>query len=141
MAIPALFDAADVETWISGIYQYVEGEATSAIDWYMRKTRGKRLGSRWIRLLAIVLGGIAGLLPLIASVWPTNWWRLAVPIEDFNLMSSLLIGMVALLLALDSFGDFSRGWMRYILTAFEIRASLQEFRLNWAAEAAKLQQP
>lgn len=133
--------AGDLETSVSGIYRYVEGEATNAIDWYMRNSRGKRLGSWGIRYSAIVLGGIAGLLPIIASVWPTNWWRLAIPSEDFNLMSSLLIGMVALLLALDSFSDFSRGWMRYILTAFEIRASLQEFRMNWAAEWAKLQHP
>jgi hypothetical protein len=38
--------------------------------------------------------------------------------------------MVALLLAVDSFADFSRGWMRYTLTLFEIRASLQECRMN-----------
>jgi hypothetical protein len=138
---PALSGAEDLGTSVSGIYRYVEGEATHAIDWYMRHANGKSLGSRGIRYSAIVLSGIAGLLPIIASVWPTNWWRLAIPSEDFNLMPSLLIGIVALLLALDSFGDFSRGWMRYSLTAFEIRASLQEFRMNWAAEWAKLPHP
>lgn len=138
---PVLSGAEDLETSVSKSYRYVEGEATDAIGWYMQNSRGKRLGSRWIRYCAIVLGGIVGLLPIIASVWPTNWWRLAIPSEDFNLMSSLLIGMVALLLALDSFSDFSRGWMRYVLTAFEIRASLQEFRMNWVAEWAKLQHP
>ena len=130
----------DLDGWVGAIYDYVEREATEAISWYIGHTRSKRWFSRAIRFSAIGLGGIAGLLPVIQTLWPSNWWRLEIATANFNLTSSLLIGLVALVLALDSFGDFSRGWMRYMLTAFEIRASLQEFRLTWASTRSKIQQ-
>ena len=138
---PAWSNPPDLEAWICGICKYVEGEAKEAIDWYLGKSRGKRRGSHWIRLAAIFFGGIAGLLPIVAAIWPQQWRLPGVTDGAFSLISSLLIGLVALLLAFDSLCDFSRGWMRYMLTAFEIRASLQEFRLDWAAERAKLPQP
>jgi hypothetical protein len=136
---PNWSDPGGPDVWVPQIYDYVESEATEAIGWYMRSSRGKRRGSRWIRIWSVVLGGIAGLFPILTFVWPGQWQTGTIAAQKLTLMPSLLIGTVALLLALDNFNDFSRGWMRYILTAFEIRAALQEFRMNWAAEWAKRQ--
>jgi hypothetical protein len=52
-----------------------------------------------------------------------------------------MLGLVAVTLAVDRFGDFSSGWIRYMLTAFEIRAALQEFRLEWACRYSQFSPP
>ncbi|HKQ76326.1 MAG TPA: SLATT domain-containing protein [Blastocatellia bacterium] len=138
---PELTMAENLDTEIPKIYRYVEDEAEHAIDWYMESLAWKKWWSRFIRYSAIVLGGIAGLLPIIASIWPVNWSRFGLSRQGVSLMTSLFIGIVAILFALDSLGDFSRGWIRYVLSAFDIRRALQEFRMNWASEWAKLPHP
>jgi hypothetical protein len=84
---PAL-SSGDLETSVSGIREYVDDEATCAIKWYTRKSRGKRRGSQRIRYFAIGPGGVAGLWPIIDSVWPKNF-RLPILSEGPDLMPSL----------------------------------------------------
>src|SRR6266542_2193502 len=122
---PGLTGAENLENELPEIYRYVEEEAEHAIKWYMRNSVWKRRVSRYIRYSAIVLGGFAGLLPIISAIWPPTWWHVDIAREDFTLITALLIGMIALLRALDSLGYVSRGWMRYVLSAFEIRSSLK----------------
>jgi hypothetical protein len=128
--------ATELALWVRDIYEYVENEARDAVDWYTRHAKTKRWGSLLFRYLAIVLGGLAGLLPIVFAVAPPP-----VPAAQASLLVSLLIGLVALLIAVDRFGDFSAGWMRYMLTALNIRKELQEFRMDWARQYAELPDP
>ena len=46
-------------------YRYAEGRAIDAIDWYLADKRGKRIWSRGLRLLVILLVTAGGLQPLL----------------------------------------------------------------------------
>lgn len=131
-------DAGNLDEWLRQIYQYVDNEAKDAIDWYFRHARGKKKGSYITRYLAIFFGGVAGVLPVLAQVWPQGF---PITSNQVSLLPSLMLGLVAVALGLDRFGDFSSGWIRYMLTAFEIRAALQEFRLDWACHYSQFSPP
>lgn len=88
-SFPALPDTQNLEPWLAQLYEYTEGEATNAIDWYESHKRPKRVGSRWIRYAAIVLGGIAGLFPIIASLWPAQWAVTSVQSGNIHLLKSI----------------------------------------------------
>jgi hypothetical protein len=45
----------DTEAALTQLYRYAEGRAIEATDWYLQDKRGKRIWSRGLRLLAIVL--------------------------------------------------------------------------------------
>lgn len=135
-ATPAKRD--DLEAWLKEVYQYVEGEAEEAIGWYTRNTKNKKRWSRVIRYSAIMLGGLAALFPIVITVWPARFPANLFAPQQTSLFVSLLLGLAALLVAFDRFGDFSSGWMRYILAAFDIRSALQDFRMDWAAYQAQV---
>jgi hypothetical protein len=54
-----------------------------------------------------------------------------------GLWASLLLGVAAALFGLDKTFGFSSGWARYVLTATNIRKTLEEFRMEWAELMAK----
>jgi hypothetical protein len=137
-------DAAGLDDWLKQIYQYVENEAEGAVNWYSDHARWKKRGSYTTRYLAILFGGVAGVLPVLAQVWPAGFLGLpdwSMSSNQISLLPSLMLGLVAVALAVDRFGDFSAGWIRYMLTAFEIRAALQEFRLEWACRYSHFPPP
>ena len=131
----------DLESWLAEIYRYAEGEAQDAIAWYSRNKNNKRWLSHVIRYSAILLGGLAGLLPVAFAIWPQHLRGQNMSAEQSSLIVSLLVGVVAILVALDRFGDFSTGWIRYILTAFDIRTALQDFRMDWATHYSQAPRP
>ncbi|HEV2824795.1 MAG TPA: SLATT domain-containing protein, partial [Actinomycetota bacterium] len=53
----------DTEAALTQLYRYAEGRAIEATDWYLQDKRGKRVWSRGLRLLAIVLVTAGGLQP------------------------------------------------------------------------------
>jgi hypothetical protein len=57
------------------------------------------------------------------------------------LWSSLFLGVAAALIGLDKTFGYSSGWARYVLTATNIRKSLEDFRLDWAELMAKAGNP
>ena len=117
---------------LNAVHLYVEQQAQSAIDWYYRKKRTKALASRWLRLTAIILATIGGLIPLVISLpivnkeWALEKWGYAV------------FGAAAGCIALDKFFGFSTGWVRYISTAQSIQNELYKFQLDWARAMSRL---
>jgi hypothetical protein len=131
---PDLSWGDDLEDWLSRLYNYVESQGEQVRDWYLRKKAAKRLGSRLTRYTAVVLSGIAGLLPIVvALLLPPNGPQ----VSQSGLVVSLLIGVAAALVALDQFGGYSTGWIRYIKAAQLIDGALQDFRLQWASRVAQ----
>lgn len=133
-------DPADLDGWLTEVFTYVDNEALNAIAWYFESARRKKRGSWITRYLAVLCGGLAGLVPILGALWP-DAYRLPLRPEQYALLTSLLLGVAALLVAFDRFGDFSSGWIRYIRTAFDIRAALQDFRLGWARYCSQLSRP
>jgi len=122
------------EESLDEIYGYVLAEASKSIQWYWKNKKAKALLSRWIRFLVWVLAAVAGLLPIVGSLFVSADKHSNL---TNGLWPSLLLGIAAALLGLDKGFGYSSGWARYVLTATNIRKSLEEFRLDWTALRAK----
>ena len=60
----------DTEAALTQLYRHAEGRAIEAIDWYLQDKRGKRIWSRGLRLLVILLVTAGGLQPLLDAAAP-----------------------------------------------------------------------
>lgn len=133
---PFIWNACDVPESLQKSREYVEGEAAKAIDWYFSSKASKALWSRSLRLLAIALSIVAGILPIALSIWKGKS-----PTIESGLLVSLLLGLAAGLVGLDHFFGFSSGWIRYVVTATAMQAALEEFRMDWQLLSAHLSVP
>jgi hypothetical protein len=117
-----------------------QGEA--AIEWYRTNIRPKRLGSRFLRSIAIVLAAIGALLPLVvaaASRFEASDVRLRGLVDAQ--WGYIAFAMAASCVAADKFYGFSTGWIRYMKTQLALEGALTELRYDWAALVAKLSVP
>jgi hypothetical protein len=136
-------EAKDVPRWdpakptesLLEIHSYVICEAIKSTDWYWKHKGAKAFFSQAVRFLAWVLAAVGGLLPIVASLFkgPT--------VFESPLWASLFLGVAAALIGLDKTFGYSSGWARYVLTATNIRKSLEDFRLDWAELMAKAGNP
>jgi hypothetical protein len=119
-----LADPANRQKLLVQLHAYVESLAAEQSAWYMRNRVVRQVASLWIRffsLLFLFLGGLCPLLPkdtLIAGSPVLPW-------------GYVLIGIGGGLLLFDRLFGISSSWMRFIWTAFEIEALLDEFRILW----------
>jgi hypothetical protein len=133
------WDSQNVSGYLEKIRAHVEEEATSATRWYFSSKNSKALWSRWLRLLAILLTSVAGLLPLVATLLERGIPGISQ--LQWGLIVSLLLGTSAGLLAFDHYFGFSSGWIRYVLTATGIQNALAEFRMDWQCLNANTSAP
>jgi SMODS and SLOG-associating 2TM effector domain 2 len=118
----------DTEAALAQLYRYAEGRAIDAIDWYLADKRGRRIWSRGLRLLVIVLVTAGGLQPLLDAAAPgpgrTAW-------------GYVLLALAAACIGLDRFFGISSGWMRSMTTAQALERRLEQLQYDWAAECAR----
>jgi SMODS and SLOG-associating 2TM effector domain 2 len=127
---------ADVDNSLSLLHRYVEDQAQQQIQWYWDKKRAKAHMSMFLRFVAIILFALGGLVPIVKATLPP-----AITAKfpfDFGQSGYLLIGVAAGCMGLDRFFGYSTGWIRYVTTAMAIEKSLEEFRLEWARNMAKM---
>ncbi len=134
---PLSWKSADVMSSLKTVREYVEASATSQIEWYYAKKRGKARMSAAMRVLSIVCFTLGGLIPIIKAGLPQTA-AATTGFYDFGQLGYLLIGIGAGCIGFDRFFGYSSGWMRYITTAFAIEKSLEEFKFNWAALTANI---
>jgi conflict system pore-forming effector with SLATT domain len=132
------WDPAQPERSLTEIHLYVLEEAVNSTKWYWQHKGAKALGSQIIRFAVWALATLGGLLPIGAVVLKGYFQNLALTkgthLDLTNgLWASLLLGLAAGLLGLDKGFGFSSGWARYVLAGTNIRKSLEDFRLDWAA--------
>jgi conflict system pore-forming effector with SLATT domain len=126
----------DVENSITELRRYVEDEAQKQIAWYYAKKTWKARMSTALRFASILLFVMGGLVPIVkATLQPAAINKLPF---DFGQAGYLLIGVAAGCVGLDRFFGYSTGWIRYITTAMAIEKSLEEYRMEWARNIAKL---
>jgi hypothetical protein len=129
------WNAGNIADSLAEIHSYVIREAGKSIHWYWRAKRSKAAYSQLIRFSAWVLAAVGGLLPVVGSLFKDS---LPKGLDLANgLWASLLLGVAAALVGLDKAFGYSSGWARYVLTATNIRRTLEEFRLEWAELMAK----
>lgn len=132
------WDPAKPDASLAEIHLYVLQQAARSIEWYWKNKGSKAFWSQVIRFLVWALAAIGGLLPIIGGISEKSTFLPKLGLNLTNgLWASLLLGIAAALIGLDKGFGFSSGWARYVLTATNIRKTLEEFRLDWPALRAK----
>jgi len=127
---------SDVHDSLSTLREYVENEAQRQIAWYHAKRKVKASISTALRFVAILLFVLGGLVPIVkATLTPDTLRRIGF---DFGQTGYLLLAIAAGCVAMDRFFGYSSGWIRYITTALALEKSLEEFRLEWTRQIARL---
>ncbi len=129
------WNPADIPGSLNRIKDYVESEATKAITWYWAAKGSKAAWSRTLRVLAIVLSTLAGIVPIAVAIFAGK------DAPSTGLWVSLLLGLAAGIVGFDHFFGFSSGWIRYVITATGIQNALEEFRMDWSVLSAHLTTP
>ncbi len=117
------------------VYQFVVGHAQKAIRWYLRKNAWVRRCAKCLRIGAILLTMIAGIIPLLIQMYPK--------LKIFSVTigpawASIALVIAATFVAFDSFFGYSRSWMRFITALIKIKALLEEFEISWQTKLASL---
>lgn len=98
--------------------------SADTIDWYNRKKSAKQVLAKFLRMTAIVLGGVSALL-LIGSQQENG------PSAAFATGTMVVAGT---LVALDRFFGFTNAWIRFIETANSIRVVQRNFLFDWETQ-------
>ena len=128
----------DVPSSLKKVADYAETTAGNAINWYWKHKTWKARLSQAIQLTALVSTALAGLFPVMATIFPS----ISSPFgTSTSLAASMFVGFAAALIGVDKAFGLSSGWARYVLTATTIRKALEEFRLDWTVLLAKASTP
>ncbi len=106
------------------LYDYAVGEVERYIQWYYEKRKVKRRLGLWLRVFAIVITAIAGVIPIVNGIAEN-------PLFIPPALATLALAIAALLVLIDKFGGGTSGWVRYITTAQELSQLLEDFRFEW----------
>jgi hypothetical protein len=147
--------ASDSFTWDSAapsasldlVFNYVVGQANRSESWYWQHKTVKARYSQLIQWTAVMLTGLAALLPITAQLglFPgfAAWLKSSGLVGQVNsgLMTSFFIGLAGALIGFDRVSGLSSGWTRYVLTGTAIRSACEEFRMDWTVLTAQLGSP
>jgi hypothetical protein len=126
MPVPTVADWRDPEATLETLRLWAEGNATDAIDWYLRDKAWKRVASRLLRACAILSAVAGGIAPLVAAAsdQSANW-------------GYIMLALAAGCVGFDHFFGLSSGWMRDMTTARAVERRLGAFRFGWASANAE----
>jgi len=115
------------------VYRFVVEHARTAIRWYLRRNARVRSCAKCLRIGAIFLTMIAGLIPLLIQMYPK--------LKIFSVTigpawASVALVIAATFVAFDSFFGYSRSWMRFITAVIKIKSLLEEFEISWQTKLA-----
>jgi hypothetical protein len=115
------------------IYQHAVGVASQAIRWYLVARRPKRRWAQRLRVGAIIMVAVAGILPVLSQIFGAGS-----SVEIQPAWASVALAIAVALVALDRFFGFSSAWARYMATGQAISAALNQFRLDWQKSSRQL---
>ncbi|MFT5163223.1 MAG: hypothetical protein ACI9FJ_001808 [Alteromonadaceae bacterium] len=134
-ALPENKDGTDYEVFITDFYDYVITQAENAVKWYYKKRLWKGRLGRGLRYLAILSTTAAGVIPIYGSI---NEDMFGIPNLDPG-WSAMAVALAGLAIAIDKFGGFTSGWVRFIQAAQKIDDDLEVFKVEWQRERLKVQ--
>lgn len=115
------------------IYKNVTDSASQAIDWYLTARRSKKRWAQRLRVGAIIMVAVAGVLPVLSQIFSTG-----TSVQIQPAWASVALATAVALVALDRFFGFSSAWARYMATGQAISAGLNQFRLDWQQSNCQL---
>ena len=128
------WDPSKTTDSLLGIYIYVEGHASAAIDWYYREKKKKKRRSILLRYAAIVCSGLGGLTPFFVAILPIS----ADDKVQLNPAGAVFFGLAGLAVAFDRFSGSSTSWMRYLSAALALENIVEGLRMDRTQLLAEL---
>jgi hypothetical protein len=101
----------------------VETKARESIDWYIKRKRTKSMGSKVLRISAILFIFVGALSPILQGI---DWLKL----QDCQ-YGYIALALAATCVIIDKFMGFSSSWMRYMTTAIVLQKALVNFQTDW----------
>lgn len=114
--------------YVIAIYHYAAAKACEAIDWYLVNKGPQKKWARRLRLAAILLTVVGGLIPLVSA-------SMILPGENkvmFSQYGYVALALAGACIALDKFFGYSSAWIRYLTTATALQKTVAEFQMDWA---------
>jgi len=108
------------------LQEYAVLQANQAIDWYIRKKGPKKRLGYGLRFSAIAFTFLSGIIPILATI--DHWQDFLAPVY-----ATFALAIAAALIAIDRFGGYTSGWIRYMLTCQQIMRELKAFQFDWEA--------
>ena len=133
--------AGDVDPHLEALRAYAEAKIHNELAWYFSKKTGRSKTSQRLRLSAVVLSILGGLVPLVIALFggrPSWGWLGWFGDVRFGQLGYLFLALAGGLILLDRYFGFSTGWMRYIVAIQAIEKARESFRLDWATLSRKL---
>ncbi|MCX6251017.1 MAG: SLATT domain-containing protein [Bacteroidetes bacterium] len=112
------------------LYTYVTGKASEAINWYYVKRNPKRIVGLTLRYCSIVFIALAGIIPILVTMYPKCNYNPG--------WAAIAVALAGLMIAIDKFGGFTSGWIRYVVAAQKLNQALEEFRFTWESDKHRL---
>lgn len=120
------FDWSRPEQALSLLYQYALDHARDAETWYTEKRRPKKNGGQALRVTAILLLGIAALIPILSEVVQDGGEPVIAPA-----WASVALVITATLIGFDRYFGFSIGWTRFMSAELSIARLRRSFEFEW----------
>lgn len=121
---------------LSKEYQSVIAYALKAEDWYKKERQSKRYWGQGLRAGAIVLGGVAAVIPILAELSAADGGSSIAPG-----WSAVALAIAATLVALDRYFGFSVAWMRFMTAGQQIAALRHRFECEWQLVQSRAASP
>lgn len=121
------WDTENLKESLDKLYQFTLQKGESSEAWYWKNSRYKRGWAQFLRVFAILVTALGGIIPIITQIIVTADGK---PIFS-PAWASVVLALGATALGLDRFFGFSTGWIRFITTALNIQAWIAEFKYEW----------
>jgi len=113
---------SDREVSLSQVFGHAVRLGRNAEEWYARKRPSKRRWGRALRVVAILQGGVAAVLPILSEIIgkddgasvPPGW-------------AAVALAAAATGVTLDHFFGFTAAWSRYMATGLQLTRLRHDF--------------
>lgn len=110
---------------LTTVYRHAIDSAREVETWYAKKRRMKRPWGRALRGGAILLVGLAAILPVVAQIFGDGGGAIAPG------WATVALAAAAILIALDRFFGFSSAWMRFMEADLHVKQLRHDFEYAW----------
>jgi hypothetical protein len=101
-------------------------ETNDSITWYELKRKPKQIGGQVLRVVAIILAGVAGIIPVIGEIFQNDGRPIIAPG-----WATVALAIAGLLVLLDRFWGFTSAWVRFMRSQQDLSETLRRFQFEW----------